>query len=312
MRVLLQTDMEGAAQITSVQQVVPLWPDFWESGRSLFTDDVVAAATGLLTGGASEVVVDDQHLGGINSIIAERLPERVYMADRTVLNRQLRDNAFDAIFQVGRHSRWGTNDGFIAHTQMPGVAFAIDNRPFTESHIVAWRAAVPLLGIAGDDTLSLQLDGALAGVPFLPVKRSCALDKTQPIRKDRSRSRMAIRDFAARCAREWRGQSAAALPMRFTLTVHLEPERARSLAATHGLELVGRSVLKVDCENWWRDAEPAIQAGTTAAGRPFFEMIAPLNLTSLDRLAQVDAKTLTHARHFFSAWLKRPENVWNE
>jgi D-amino peptidase len=312
MRVLIQADMEGVAQITSVRQVVPLWPEFWESGRSLFTDDVVAAATGLLTGGASEVVVDDQHLGGINSIMAERLPEHAYLADRTSLNRQLRDGAFDAIFQVGRHSRWGTNDGFIAHTQMPGVAFAIDGWPFTESHIVGWRAAVPLLGITGDDKLGPQLDGALIDVPFLPVKRSYGLDETQPIRKDRSRSSVAIRDFAARRAREWHLRSAATLPERFTLTVHLPPKRARSLASTHGLELVGRSVLKVDCDNWWRDAEPAIQAGTAVAGQPFFELIAPLSPTSLDRLEKIDEAALSHARHFFSAWLKHPENVWNE
>jgi D-aminopeptidase len=98
MRVLIQADMEGVAQITRVQQVVPLWPEYSETGRPHLTDDVIAAATGLLAGGVSEVVVDDQHLGGLDSVIRERLPQAVTMLGPDVIYRQLQEHAFDAVF----------------------------------------------------------------------------------------------------------------------------------------------------------------------------------------------------------------------
>jgi len=312
MRVLIQADMEGVAQITSVHEVVPLWPDYWEGGRRSLTDDVGAAATGLLAGGVSEVVVDDQHLGGINSIARERLPEQVSVPGPEVIHQQLQQRAFDAVFQVGRHSRWGTNDGFIAHTQMPGVSLAIDGRAFTESHICAWRAALPVLGITGDDRLGPQLDGTLTGTPFLAVKRSRALTETCPIRNDRSRSRVAIRNFATRCAQNWRARSVIELPTNFTLSAHLEPDLAQQVAGKHRLKLVGRSVVKVHCKDWWHDAEPAMQAATSAVGRPFFDALGPLDLTSPDKLTQIDPKVLAQTRDFFTSWLSQPEEIWNE
>ena len=312
MRILLQTDMEGAAQITNVQQVVPLWPDYWETGRRHLTDDVVAAAIGLLAGGASDVIVDDQHLGGLQSILREKLPEHVSMPEHASIAQQRRESTFDAVFQVGRHSRWGTNDGFIAHTQMPGVSLAIDGQPFTESHICAWRAGVPVLGVTGDDRLGPQLDGALAGTPFLAVKRSQGLNDTRPIRNDRSRSRVTIRDFAARCAQNWRDRSAADLPANFTLSAHLEPALARQLEGQHRLKLIGRSVLCVHCDDWWHDAEPAMQAATNAVGRPYFTALGPLGLTSEEKLSQINAETLEEVRDIFCSWLHEPEKIWNE
>lgn len=312
MRVLIQADMEGVAQITSVHQVVPLWPDYWETGRKQLTDDVIAAATGLLAGGAGEVVVDDQHLGGINSIMRERLPKRVSMPGPDVIYQELQQRAFDAVFQVGRHSRWGTNDGFIAHTQMPGISLAIDGQPFTESHIGAWRAGVPVLGITGDDRLGPQLDGALTGTPFLAVKHSRTLTETCPIRSDRSRSRAAIRNFATRCAQNWRDRSAVELPARFTLTAHLEPTVAQLLDGEHRLKLAGRSVVCIHCTDWWHDAEPAMQAATGAVARPFFEALSPLGLTAPDKLDQIDPATLEQTRVLFTTWLNEPEKIWNE
>jgi hypothetical protein len=147
---------------------------------------------------------------------------------------------------------------------MPRISFAMDGQPFTESHICAWRAGVSVLGITGDDRLSPQLDGALAGTPFLAVKRSHGLTQTRPIRNDRYRSRATIRNFATKCAHNWRDRSAAELPTNFTLSAHLEPALAQQLDGLHRLKLVGRSVLAVRCDDWWQDAEPAIQIATNA------------------------------------------------
>lgn len=214
MRVLIQADMEGVAHITDVRQVIPFFMDYWETGRTYLTEEVAAATLGLLDAGISEVVVDDQHLGGPNNLLRERLPEKVILPGADLIYRELKKHAFDAVFQLARHSRWGTNEGFIAHTQMPGVSLAVDGQPCTESHICAWRAGTPVLGITGDNRLGPQLDGGLAGTPFLAVKRSRGLTDTCPFEGDRTRSLTSICDFATLCAgleRTQRGRASRAI-----------------------------------------------------------------------------------------------------
>jgi len=312
MRVLIQADMEGVAHITDAHQVLPFWVDYWETGRTYLTEEVTAAALGLQAGGISDVVVDDQHLGGPKNLLSERLPESVSLPGPDVIYRQLEERAFDAVFQLARHSRWGTNDGFMAHTQLPGISVALDGQPITESHISAWRAGVPVLGITGDDRLAAQLDGGLVGTPFLAVKRSRGLTETYPIEGDRAGSLASIRDFATRCAQDWRARTSPLPPPSFTLSAHLAPELAEQLVGHHGFALANHGIVAARCEGWWRDAEPAMQAATGIVARPFFETMRSLNLTSPERLGEIDAATLERARDLYTSWLYRPETIWDE
>ena len=57
---------------------------------------------------------------------------------------------------------------------MPDLRLALDGLPLTESHCLAgaWPLGVPVLGIVGDAAPGPELTGALAGTPFLAVKRS--------------------------------------------------------------------------------------------------------------------------------------------
>jgi D-aminopeptidase len=312
MRVLIQADMEGVAHITNERQVLPLFMDYWETGRKYLTEEVTAAALGLMAGGISDVVVDDQHLGGPDNLLHERLPENVSLPGSHVIYRQLEERAFDAVFQLARHSRWGTNDAFMAHTQLPWISLAVDGQPFTESHICAWRAGAPVLGITGDDRLGPQLDGGLAGTPFLAVKRSRGLTETSAIESDRTNSLASIRDFAMHCAQDWRARSLTALPAQFTLTAHLAPELAQQLGGQHGFTTAGRAIVAVRCEEWWRDAEPAMQAATSMVARPLFDALHSLNIISPERLSEFDGATLAQARELFTSWLYQPETIWDE
>jgi D-aminopeptidase len=312
MRVLIQADMEGVAHITNERQVLPFFLDYWETGRAYLTEEVSAAALGLLAAGVSDIIVDDQHLGGPINLLAEQLPEDVSLPGPNVIYRQLQERAFDAVFQLARHSRWGTNDGFMAHTQLPGISLALDGQPFTESHISAWRAGVPVLGITGDDRLAAQIDGGLAGTPFLAVKRSRGLTETQPVESDRACSLATIRDFATRCARDWRARTSPQLPPSFTLSAHLAPDLASKLAGTYGLSMAGRAIVAVRCADWWRDAEPAMQAATSIVARPFFETMRALDLAAPERLSAVDTASLDQARDLYTSWLYQPETICDE
>lgn len=311
MRVLLQTDMEGISRITDFREILPLWDEYWELGRPYLTDEVVAAAQGLLAGGATEVVVDDQHLGRPANIIAERLPDKASMPGSRIIYQQLQDRAFDAVFQVGRHARWGTNDGFVSHTQMPGISLAIDGALITECHICALRAGVPVLGITGDDRLEPQIDGAIAGTPFLPVKRSRGLTRTRPRRRDATRSLADVQEFASRCARAWSSRPTPTLPESFTLSAFVGvPANATKLARVHGFELVGDAVVSVQCNGWWSGAEPAMQAATGVAAAPIIDALGSLDVSSQTDLKRINPVTLESARERLTSWLAQPQVAW--
>ncbi len=312
MRVLLQTDMEGISRITDFREILPLWDEYWERGRSYLTDEVVAAAQGLLAGGAIEVVVDDQHLGRPTNIIADRLPDKTSMPDSRVIHQQLQDRAFDAVFQVGRHARWGTNDGFVSHTQMPGISLAIDGALITECHICALRAGAPLLGITGDDRLEPQIDGAIAGTPFLPVKRSRALTRTRPRRRDSTRSFAEVQAFARKCIRAWRSRPVPTLPESFTLSAFVGTRaNAAELAGVHKFEIAGDAVVSARCAGWWNGAEQAMQAATGVAAAPIISALGSLDVSSQADLKQIDPETIETARDRLTSWLMLPQLTWS-
>lgn len=311
MRVLLQVDMEGASRITSYEEVVPIWPTYWERGRQFLTADVNAAITGLFQGGATEIVVDDQHLSRPGNVISEMLPAGASMPPPDVLYRQLQQQAFDAVFQIGRHARWGTNDAFMAHTQMPGLGLAIDGALITESHICALRAGVPVLGITGDDKLREQIDGVIAGTPYLVVKRSRGLTTTEPRHTTPQGTWRAIRAFARRCAENWRSRPTPKLPQAFTLSAFTDTAVARRLVGCQGLEREGDEVVRVRCNEWWTDAEPAMQAATYAAAATIIERLGKSMVSSAESIRDIDPAALEATRRELTTWLLTPQRAWS-
>src|ERR1700720_3044711 len=117
MRVLIQADMEGIANVAHVHETNPWHREYWDVGRSRMTADVAAAVRGLLEGGATEVVVYDGHGSGRPNLSAGDLPEAAGVIE---IDRDPFQNLqYDFTFQVGRHARCGTNTGFMPHTQSP-------------------------------------------------------------------------------------------------------------------------------------------------------------------------------------------------
>ena len=97
------------------------------------------------------MVIGDNHGAGWPNLIAAALPPRARL-EAGGFGARPTEPAFDATFQVGRHARCGTPDGFLSRTGMPDQRVAVDGRPLTESHCVAgaWPSGVPVLGIVGD------------------------------------------------------------------------------------------------------------------------------------------------------------------
>lgn len=83
MRVAIVFDMEGTSHIRDYRELYPIYPEYWRSGRKKLTNDVTAAAVGLIDGGATEIVVINHHGAGEvewPNVISERLPSGVWCA----------------------------------------------------------------------------------------------------------------------------------------------------------------------------------------------------------------------------------------
>lgn len=303
MRVLLWSDMEGMSRVTDHRQCWPAFAQYWETGRRAFTDDILAAARGLLDGGASGVYVVNGHGLGWPNLLWEELPERVEQADDRAWS-----DGFDAMFQVGFHARAGTPAGFMAHTMVPGLAVAADGAPITESHIWAWLAGIPVLGITGDAALESQLDGLLTGTPFLPAKKATSRGHAIPTVPTYEGSLAAIHHFAAECIRE--PLRPLELPDQFTFSVALDPALAGDVEGRAGLARTGVATLTKQAEDWTRDAQPALQAAMNAALKPLLTAQNGLDLSSEEAVHGQDAANLENCRSFYEQWADNDIEAW--
>ena len=289
--------MEGMSGVTDHRQCWPAFAEYWETGRRAFTDEVVAAATGLLHGGAERVFVVNGHGLGWPNLLWSDLPERVGPADEESWSE-----GFDAMFQVGFHARAGTDDGFISHTMVPGLSVFADGSPLTESHIWAWLQELPVLGVSGDNALGRQLDGILEGTPFLAVKHSSNRSETVPVHADPAKRLAALSAFAAESAS--RPARPIALPERFTFEVSLDPELATEAEGAQGLTAAAPGLLSKSAQQWSRDAQPALDAAMHAALRPLLTAQDELELDTQDAMESADPVHLERFRSFFAEWVR--------
>jgi len=200
MRVALVFDMEGTGHIGDSRETLPMYGEYWDTGRAKLTDDVVAAAEGLVEGGASEVFLVNHHGAGDGewpNVILEHLPDRVRMAEEFG-KRAMREHV-DAMFQVGAHARGGS-PSFMSHTLGPGLRLRLAGELLSESHWWAFTGAVPLLGIVGSEALGAER-GSLSAIPFFAVQRSADRATARPVFTSPGETARGIRTFAASAAR---------------------------------------------------------------------------------------------------------------
>ena len=307
MNILLWTDMEGISQITDHRECWPAYPEYWQTGRRKYTSDVIAAASGLLEGGAIEVFVVDGHGLGWPNLLSGEFPKRVRLFED-----RKRRTRMDALFQLGFHARCGTPDGFISHTFVPHFRVAVNEALITESHAAGWRVGVPVLGVVGDAALGRELDGALSGTPFLEVKRSTSRTETKPLHASPSASADAIRVFASQCMRDSCQRKRPTLPSLFTVAVSLEPDLADLADGKSGLTRRNPAVLTRQARDWRKDADPAIQEAIGAAVTPIGKAIRDLDLSSQEAMLRQASASLERLRRYFVEWTDGNSAAWED
>jgi D-aminopeptidase len=305
MLVAVSVDMEGASQLRSVREIFGCMPEYWETGKPRLEADVRAACDGLLAGGASELVVLDNHGGNTVNVAATSLPIGARLETWNVY--ELREHGVDAMFQVGYHARGGV-DGFLSHTYVPGLRLRVGGELISESHGRAWAAEVPLLGIVGNDRHQETL-GSLAGTPYLVVQESVGRGDMSPVFDDPEEGLDAIRSFAEMCARESASVPAVAAPagVAFEASLPNGGEVVDEMTSA-GWKRVGDVEFAVELGTW-PDSRQPLAVAMNAALAPF----VPYGLSgfdSADDAAAADQRRVGQLVTIFDAWAAETHPEW--
>lgn len=125
MKVYIMTDMEGTAGVVTLPEYcLPTSENkykrkeggrYYEEARKLVTMEVNAAVEGLLSGGATEILVVDGHgPGGLNASMIHREARIAGGMGRDFLIGL--DSSFDAMIIVGQHAKADTDGGHLCHS----------------------------------------------------------------------------------------------------------------------------------------------------------------------------------------------------
>jgi D-amino peptidase len=181
MKVFISIDMEGVSGLVRWADVVTRGIDF-ERNRGFMTADANTAVAGAFDGGATEVIVEENH--GVEELCDLRLDEidsrcRVVRgAGRpTATTMAALDASNGVVLLVGHHARAGSRPGIMAHTvsyeQFRAVRIA--GKDCGEPEIFAIRAGelgVPVGMITGDQVACSQLQGRAPWAEAVEVKRA--------------------------------------------------------------------------------------------------------------------------------------------
>lgn len=306
MRVAVSADMEGISQLADPREILACASQYWDTGKARMEADVAAACEGLMQGGASELVVLDNHASGNPlNISPESLPAGARLERCSVF--ELSERGVDACFHVGYHARGGV-DGFLSHTYVPGLRLRVGGEPISESHGRAWAAGVPLLGIVGNDAHERTL-GSLDGTPYLVVQRSHGRGGASPAFAKSWEGLDAIAAFARECMLAAPSREPVRAPAQTTFTASM-PNGAdvvqQMLAG--GWTRAGEAEFAVELERW-SDAQEPLAAAMAAAFAPFLANWQN-DLFTRDLAERADREKARRTEDVVVAWAHAKEPEW--
>lgn len=205
MRIYLSIDMEGLAGVAHPQQVsfgAGIDRTDYDRSRALMAGEANAAIAAAFDAGAREVVVNDSHWQ-MRNLRAEDLDHRarLLIGDKPLSMTEgvgeAPDGAFDAAAFIGYHAGAGNAEGVIAHTYSSATVMEVrvNGRPHNEAAINAIRLGhfdVPVMLVAGDDALAVEMEQLLPWAERVVVKRAAGYATADSLSP--AAAREAIRD----------------------------------------------------------------------------------------------------------------------
>ena len=247
-RVLVYHDMEGLAGQDDWRTFLFSHPERYPEGQKMLAADLNAVIDGLFAGGATQVDVVDAHGSGNPDPDVRRdlLDPRAKQVFRDKPFDPYVDitepNTYDAIVAVAMHAKTGSR-GFASHTITLGMDMLINDKPITESEIVAYswgRVGVPLVFVSGDDRLQNDL-AVMPWLEFVVTKKATSASTVELRPVDQVHAEM--REKAARAVRNLSKAKVLTLatPMRAGLHA-VPPASLASLKGIPGLNYADETV----------------------------------------------------------------------
>ncbi len=229
MKIYIHTDLEGATEVNSINQVFPFYtPENKEACRALACD-TNAAIKGAFDAGADEVYVLDCHGPGDNI-------DKSIIDSRAVLDGghkhwwQSLDESFDATFFIGAHAMAGTQNAFLDHTQssIEWFNYYINGRKVGELGqwaMVAGHFGVPLAMMSGDDAAVREAHSFFGDIECVSVKGANCRNAAQLY--DTKKSRQEIYDASFRTVKALK-EGKKFLPYKPTMPAEIKLELYRT------------------------------------------------------------------------------------
>lgn len=208
LKVYISVDLEGIGGIVEERQTSNANFDsgYRQEVRELLTGEVNAAIAGALEGGATYVLVNENH-SGRELILEEVHPAAEVIQGHTKPMETVDglDASFDALFLVGIHARNYTPKAVLAHTWWPRVTdeWRVNGTIIGEigfNALLAGHFGVPLALVTSDDLGVFEARELLGDVEGVTVKWSRSRYAARGIHP--SKARQLIRDGAERAVRE--------------------------------------------------------------------------------------------------------------
>jgi D-amino peptidase len=252
MKIYMVADMEGATGITHRDQLMETGGKRYWDGCELLTGDVNAVIEGVVSEGATEVLVSEGHACMRNILVSELHPAgRVLRGParwdvKPLCQVGALGDDVDLGVLVGFHSRAGTPGGLLCHTWSGAVVhrFAINGVEVGETAINAallGAKGVPVGLVCGGDDLAREARADLGDVECAITKEVLGFDlavcpgpkKTLPL----------LREAAALAVRRHREGAFTPYvvqgPVTITLDVMSDAQASR-MALTEGIERTER------------------------------------------------------------------------
>jgi D-amino peptidase len=206
-RILIVTDMEGVGGVNNAdEQLLPGQRRFEETHR-LLVGELNAAVEGVLSAGASQVVIWDGHDGSRALSVDDIHPKAKLIQGRpTPATYYLSDKLYDGILFIGQHAMAGAKDGVLAHSQSFTVQnIFINSRPVGEIGQVAAIAGyfgIPVIMLAGDQAACAELLALQPKAETVAVKK--LMGKASTLSLSHAEAKTLIRVAASRAVERLR------------------------------------------------------------------------------------------------------------
>ncbi len=204
MKLLIMTDIEGVAGVTSFGLHTEPQSPYYPMARRLLTGEVNAAIDGALAAGITDAVVGDGHgCGGIDhELIHEAASVRRGQPGTPVWQRKEFYEDFDCACMIGQHSMEGTADGNLNHTQ---DSRAVDHYRLNGKYIgeiAQWALCMgayglPMIFLSGDHAACREAEALIPGITTAAVKRGLARESAISLSPPRAQALIRQRMAAA-------------------------------------------------------------------------------------------------------------------